>query len=561
MAERQAQQVEAAVAAAWHAALSSGSAEASVDPRLTFLTAGGHSLAAARLIARIRDTVGVQIALSALLRGDPTLAELTASVLAQDPAPDAAGPEQGAATQSGTGTRTAAIAPNLRRIWAWHRLFPDSPAYNVIRVLSVAGRVSPALLRAALGEVSVRHEALRCAVVEQRNQAPVIVVTEPAPVPLSVDVLDGAEPTDAAVDELVRRIADRPFDLTQAPLWRAGLIYAPQPRRSWLVLAMHHLISDLRASDLVLADLATAYQARADGLAPVFGPAAPSLLTHLAFEQSRPDDPGWAEALAWWRRELAEVAPRGRVEFGREAAREDTFAGAVHPVQISTADSAGIDQAARAGGLTPAIFFLTAAAAVLAAWSGTGEPEVIGVPSVRVGRPGDERLVGFALDTLPIVVDAEPDRSFAEAAEAIRDRMLGAIERSLVPYDAIVDALALPRVGTRSPLIRLWFNDLTQAGCPAEFGGFPAAEFDLAPTWALFDLGLYLRRFPDGYRLHLVVPRDLLQDGDGAALLNQVAGLATRAATDPEQRLVDLLARDGKEPAAITVGHPTSHPV
>ena len=225
-----------------------------VDPDRAFLSAGGHSLAAARLIARLRGDLAVDLLMSAIVRDDPTLTQLVAAVTerlgrtrdrrrpdrttTRPPPADAA---SASARSVSPPLVTAPLAPTMRRIWTWHRLHSDSPAYNVVRAGS-AGWLRPAVLRAALADLTDRHEALRCAVTEPRPGEPEVVLADDVAVPLSVEVVrDGDGGWAADLDRALRRLADQPFAMDTRPC--GGLeLSAPAVRRSFLVLIMHHLI-------------------------------------------------------------------------------------------------------------------------------------------------------------------------------------------------------------------------------------------------------------------------------------------------------------------------------
>lgn len=565
-----ADEVALRVRAAWTEALHlDGDPGDPVDPDQPFLAAGGHSLAAARLIARLSGDLAVEVPMSAIVRDNPSLAALLTAVTGQiraqavadpgclprppaeatGPPPPAPAPPGSPSAPPGFPSASSPLAPAMRRVWTWHRLNPGSPAYNVVRVLSIAGRVQPAALRAALADLSGRHEALRCAVAEPRPARPEVVVGEPVPVPLSIEVVrpDAGEPA-AAVSQALYRIAGRPFPMATPPLWRAGIVYGPALRRTWLVLVMHHLIADLRASDIVLAELATAYQARVTGTAPAFPAAAPSLLGYLAHEARQAGTPRWERDLAWWSRHLSGAGPAAPLPLSAARRDGDAHAGSAFSAGLPAGESDALDRMMQARGLTPAIFFLTAASLVLGAWHGQEQTQMLGLPSMRICRPEDERLVGFLLDTLVLPVTVHRGQSFLRAYDAVRDAFTDAADHALPAYDDILGRLRVPRApGARSPLIQLWFSDLTQAAPPLSFGAAAAAEYDLPPAWALFDLNLYLRRGPEGYRLHLVTPRGLGEPADHAALLGQIVRTAARAASDPDRSADELL-----EPPART---------
>lgn len=549
--------VAAAVRAAWMDVVV-GDVGGPAPEDLAFLEAGGHSLAAARLIARLRADLGVEVSMAVVVRDDPTLAQLVDVVAGLVAAGSAAAvaDDQARSEAAGAAPVTAPVGPTLRRIWTWHRLYPDSPAYNVVRVLAVEGRLQPAALRAALADVSARHEALRCAVAEPLPGRPEIVVHERVAVPLSVEVVrvaDGDDDAERVIDAALYRVADRPFPMATAPLWRVGVVYVPAQQRSYLVLVLHHLISDLRSTDLLFGEIATAYGARAAGAVPEFGDAAPSLLAHLGHEARLAGTPKWKDDLDWWTERLSGAGASAPLPLTAADRDEHVYAAVTHSVALPVAASEALDAALRSRRLTPALFFLTAASAVLAAWTGPGRVEVVGLPSVRVSRPEDQRLVGFLLDTLLLPVSSDPETAFLRAYEALRDAYVDAAEHALPPFDEVIERLRLPRTA-RSPLIRLWFSDMTQAAPPTTFGDAAAVEYDLPPAWSLFDVGLYLRRSAEGYRLHLVVPQGQSEPADMAAMLGQILRTVTRAAADPERPVGELLEpADGDEPEIASV--------
>ena len=124
----------------WTRALAPDAAELQPPPRgVPFSAAGGHSLAAARIVAGIRAELGRRVSLADLLRADPTPDELAAMVAAA-PAADARSTQAPGPVSSHTHDR-APLSRRMLPVWAFHRLHTKSAAYNVLRVVTVAGRV------------------------------------------------------------------------------------------------------------------------------------------------------------------------------------------------------------------------------------------------------------------------------------------------------------------------------------------------------------------------------------------------------------------------------------
>lgn len=523
-----------------------------------FSAAGGHSLAAARIVAGIRAELGRRVSLADLLRADPTPDELAAMVAAAPPAD--ARPAQASGPVA---SRTHDRAPLSRRmlpVWTFHRLHPESAAYNVLRVVTVAGRAQPRLLRAAADAVSQRHDALRCCVREPRTGHPELLVRPSVTPAIGVQVIQVPGDLAAAgadwetwappqVEAALRDAADRPFDMTSVPLWRLHLIFVPGLNRTWLLFASHHLIADLRSSDVLLSDLAAAYNAAWRGAAEV-PPEAPSLIANLKAEAAAADRPkiqeGRQSDLGWWAAKLGGRPEAPPLPLAVAPGPDDDYSGDVHTIGL---DTGAVEELARRSRVTNATVLLAAASAVLTSWRGTGETVVAGVPSAPLARDDGGDPVGFGIDTVPVCVPVTPGHTFAAACREVRDAYLDALDHTSVTTGDIMAELAIPRQSARSSVVELWFNDLEHAQHPPRLADAPVLEYDLAQSWALFGCGLYIRRSAAGLRLHGVVPRGTMRPGDLRALLRQIAGLVVRAAREPELPLHRLLAPPQAGPA------------
>lgn len=526
-------------------------------PDLPFSVAGGHSLAAARLVATLRAELGVAVSLVSLLRSDPTPDQLVAMVqsAARASADDLSGPPRSTAYRSHT---RAPLSRLMQPLWAFHRLYPESPAYNVMRVLTVPGQIRPAALRGAAAELAERHDALRSCILETRPGEPEVVV-RPQSVPIvSAEVihdhlLDREPDWEVAVPPLVeaavRAAADRPFDMTVAPLWRLHLVYEPRFDRTWLLLAMHHLISDLRASDIVLLELAVTYERRLSSpraSAPDLPPT-PSLVEYLMTEAEYTTSTAAQTGadLAWWSRILGDRPVPRRLPLTGAPASDDEFRA---DSEIVTLDAEPVDRLARTLRVTSATVLLTASLITLTSWRDGDDVDIAGIPSVRIRRPEDQNLVGFLVDTIPVQCKLEPQTSFADACATVRAAYLDCLEHTSGTIGELMAHLHIPRESARSSLVSLWFNDLTHSRRPSRFGGADCTEPDLAPGWALFDLGLYVQRRASVLRLHGVATRSTFPPGTLRSLITQIARVVQRAITDPGQQAARLVAPNPAPP-------------
>ena len=115
-----------------------------------FADLGGHSLSAARVVARVGERFGVVVPLGGFL-ADPTVAGLAACVEAATERP----PVRHA------GRARYPLTDLQRELWTLRQLSPDSTATTIALRLRMSGVPDAAPLQAALDGLVQRHEVLR----------------------------------------------------------------------------------------------------------------------------------------------------------------------------------------------------------------------------------------------------------------------------------------------------------------------------------------------------------------------------------------------------------------
>ncbi|HEU0054926.1 MAG TPA: amino acid adenylation domain-containing protein, partial [Longimicrobium sp.] len=211
-------ETERALAAAWSELL--GVEE--VGATDNFFHLGGHSLAATRLAARVRASLGAELPLRAVFE-HPTLSALAAAI-------DVRRAETRERADPLSHFRTLALShpPSVhpvsfaqRRLWLLDRLEPGSAAYNLGAGVRLRGALDVSALERALGEVIRRHETLRTRI-ETRGDEPVQVVDPPSH--YNLPVLNRPGISDEALAALATEEVARPFDLARGPLLRTVLV-------------------------------------------------------------------------------------------------------------------------------------------------------------------------------------------------------------------------------------------------------------------------------------------------------------------------------------------------
>ncbi|WP_080671505.1 non-ribosomal peptide synthetase [Salinispora cortesiana] len=490
-----------------------------------FLNLGGHSLAAARLVARVAQLRGVNVPLSALLRDNLPLTRLQETL--SDAPPVRAVPPAGLASADQEPTGRSPLTPAQEPIWLLTQVLADASGYNVIGALRIRATVHDGLLDAAVGDVLARHDALRAGI-EVTDGTPSWRYAPTAEVTVQAAHHPGAY-TDEAVDRFVAGLARQVIDPTRPPLMRVGVLHAPDVGASLITVVLHHLVADQRTMEIVLNDLAFAYTARARGNVPEWPRPAPSFAAFAQAQAATVDSARWRDDLAYWKHVLADAPALLPLPFRLAHGDRPALAGRRTVVEVGGAASAGIDAFLATQGYTAATYFTACLATVLAAWS--GEPAVtVGMPVSQRRRPEDFDLVGLVLGTVPLRVTVPLAGDRDTLLRHVRDRYVDALEHATPSFPAIVRRLGMRPTPQDNPLFQVWMNDLSRLASAPAFAGAPATWVRTTSPGALFDLNFYLDR-PDGYRLELVHAVGRYADVVAGELLHQVAAVARSLAT------------------------------
>src|SRR5690606_27360358 len=122
-----------------------------------FFALGGHSLSAAKLLARIRDELGVELPIRTVFDHPQVAALAVHCSNGADTAPD----RPVLVRRGGTDPARLSVAPlsyAQQRLWFMYRMEGPSPTYNVPITVDLHGHVDPDALRRAVSDVLARHE-------------------------------------------------------------------------------------------------------------------------------------------------------------------------------------------------------------------------------------------------------------------------------------------------------------------------------------------------------------------------------------------------------------------
>ena len=131
----------------------------------SFFDIGGNSLSATRAVARLDESLGIDLGVRALFEA-PTAAALAERIEHAD-----TGPSGRPVLEVAPRPAEIPLSAAQQRMWFINQFDPSSPAYNVPLAVRLTGALDAPALRAAIDDVRRRHESLRTRVPGRRRRA------------------------------------------------------------------------------------------------------------------------------------------------------------------------------------------------------------------------------------------------------------------------------------------------------------------------------------------------------------------------------------------------------
>ena len=502
-----------------------------------FFALGGHSLLGTRFIAALRAATLVDLPLRALFEA-PTASGLAARI------EEARRDRSAQILPIDRAPRTAAMPMSSaqQRLWFLQRLDPGSAAYNVPASFHLSGPLDRESLRRAFEALVERHEGLRT-VFGAAHGKPFQQILAPWQFELpGIDLgpLAGADKKARIAAACVEE-AKRPFDPTAAPPWRATL-FVVSPTEHVLLLNVHHLVADGWSMGILFRELSALYASFAREEEPRLPPPSLQCADHAAWQQRALGGEIEARDLAYWKRQLAGLAPL-ELPTDRPRPRVQGSRGARVPAVLPPELAVALRTLARRHGATLFMVLMAGAQVLLSRHARQGDVAV-GTPIAGRTRRELEGVVGFFANTLVLRCELGDDPTFAELLGRVREVTLDAHDHQDLPFERLVEALEPGRDLSRQPLFQVMLV-LQNAGMdPPAFEGLDVVMEPLDTGTAKFDLTLSIheRRGDEAGALRgtLEYNADLFDHATAERMAAHWRTLLAAAAVDPGRRVSEL---------------------
>jgi len=421
-----------------------------------FFEIGGHSLKATILTSKIHKELSIKIPLAEVFKRQTIQALAEYIKQAEE--------NKYAAIEALEKKEYYALSSAQKRMYFLQQVDLNSTAYNMPLVLPLDSNIKIDKLETIIKKLLIRHESLRTCF-QTIEGMPVQKIQDKVEFEIEFYDLATEDTENTEIKNYKLQITNkketkghhssfiihnsffiRPFDLSQAPLMRAGLIELPKGNHA-LMVDMHHIISDGTSHMILAQDFLSLYNA--DKVEPL----------RLHYK----DFSGWQDHLFasgaikpqenYWLELYAHPGEIPRLNLPRDYNRPEvfTFEGDQYEFKLETGHAVKFKALGANNGATLYMNILAVLNTLF--YKYTSQEDII-IGSGIAGRPHADlqRIIGMFVNTLAMRNYPKGEKTYESFLKEIIAHSVKAFENQDVQFEELVDRLNLERDPSRNPL-------------------------------------------------------------------------------------------------------------
>jgi non-ribosomal peptide synthetase component F/methionyl-tRNA formyltransferase/acyl carrier protein len=414
-----------------------------------FFESGGHSLKATVLLNRVRKVLDVKIPLAEMFK-TPTIRGLSDYVKRELRRPTRNGAF--AAVEPAPPADYYPLSSAQKRNYVLSQVDKDNLVYNMTEAVIIQGPLDTDRFEDTFRKMIRRHESFRTSFEIVKGE-PVQKIHEHVEFKISMGHLgEGSKSSPSLLVEDVEEIIKdfvRPFDLSRAPLLRAGL-FRVEPDKHVLVVDMHHIISDGTSVGIFVRDFTALYAG--EELPPL-----PVQYKDFAWRQhSRKESLAFKKQEEYWLKTFSGKLPVLDLPLDFTRPRRQSFEGRVLSFELDGETVEALRKLAAEEGATLFMVLLTVVYVWL--WKlSRSETVVVGSPIAGRRHADQEGIIGMFVNSLALKNSPRPEKSFNEFLKEVAQNTLEAYENQEYQFEDLVEKIMNGRHPGRHPVFDVMF--------------------------------------------------------------------------------------------------------
>lgn len=407
-----------------------------------FFRLGGHSLSAMQLANQIKQDFNIDLPTKFIFEY-PTVSGLSKIISQQKIT-------QYQSIPKALNLNSIEATPVQRGIYLHqHSLGMQSLQYNIAVLFRIKDSRKNVRLKLAniVDQLVKKHDIFRLSFHFHQGK---LLLKRNDHVDLSIEELDYQNESESFLKEQLSLLLGKPFQLDQAPLILAYLLYTNENEHIF-VLISHHIILDGSSLEILQSDIQNIYNDKNTIESNC------QFIDYASYQYDFMKSHKFIQQKEYWLNALSPKPSRLKLPIDYDATSQPNIDGLHHSAEINLETVNLLRETAKSLRITEHSVLFSALSLVLQRYSEENH-FIIGVPVYGRSHPDTKNIVGMFANTLCIPVSIYLNHSPLEHLTNINDVLLTAYENQDYPLDDLIDAMKLSRQPTRHPLIDVMFS-------------------------------------------------------------------------------------------------------
>jgi amino acid adenylation domain-containing protein len=495
-----------------------------------FFAIGGHSLKATGLINRLSKEYGIEITLTDIFQY-PTIRQLTTIIEQKE--------RKGHnAIEPAEEREYYPQSPSQKRLFILQQMDKSLTSYNMPTVVQLNGKLDREKIQQVFKRLIQRHESFRTSFLIIKEQTVQRVHTD---VMFRIEYLEPMKDEDK-IREAVNRFI-RPFDMSEAPLLRVGVIETGEASHVF-IFDMHHIICDGTTQAIFNREFMQLYNG--EKLPPLklqYRDYSQWLRTEKKTRDLEKQEKYWFERLNGELPVLNLPTDYPRPDIQRFEGNRIAFF--LDKIPVAALGRIGEQEGASR-------FMVLQAITSIWLWKLSGQEDiVIGTPIAARRHADLDSIIGMMVNALVFRNNPNGNKTFRQYLNEVKKNTVEAFENQEYPFEELVEKVNARRDPGRNPLFDVMFALQNMERTNVNVPHLDMTDFPYENLTAKFDMNLEAYEYGERITFVLEYGTALFKKTTVRRFIDNylriIAHLTTREGPDTRMSQIDVIGPEEKQ--------------